>query len=209
MKLHEKTVKRIKNVISFGIIFCIGVAFFFIFFNILPENIRYIYGGLTIAYFIPPAGKETVIPAALSQGIPLEIWGISLWVYDLLTCFVVLTNWWIIELLIEHIPAFPFIGIRRHQKPRLYKKTISLKTWYAGLHIKTQKIVSKRYGKLLPIALFIFMMVPFQGTGALSTSIIGTWLGLRYYYIIAMVSFASFLSISLITAALLGILNFM
>lgn len=64
------------------------------------------YWKLTIVYFIPPAGKETVIPAGLGLassigiGVPLPtfVWGLSIWVFDVLACLVIITNWWLLEL---------------------------------------------------------------------------------------------------------------
>jgi uncharacterized membrane protein len=131
-------------------------------------------------------------------------------VFDLLACLAILTNWWLLELFISLIPTFPFIGIRWKQKPRVYKTKVSLKTWYDGLHRKTQVLEAKRYGKLLPFALFIFMFIPFQGTGAMSTTVIGTWLGFRFretFLIVAMGSLLSIIFMILIVLGILRILN--
>ena len=206
---------RIKQVINFLIILGSGVLFVWIISKIItPEQWSW-YWKLTIIYFIPPAGKETVIPAglglvsSLGVGVPLSpfIWGLSIWVFDLLACLAILTNWWLLELLIAAIPAFPFIGIRLKTKPRVYRTTVSLNKWYEGLHKKTKTLETKRYGKLLPIALFIFMFVPFQGTGAMSTTIIGTWLGFRYRETFLIVAMGSLLSILFVTAIYLGIVE--
>jgi uncharacterized membrane protein len=108
------------------------------------------------------------------------------------------------------IPAFPFIGIRWKQKPRIFKTKVSLKTWYDGLHRKTRFLEAKRYGILLPFALFIFMFIPFQGTGAMSTTVIGTWLGFRYretFLIVTMGSLLSILFMIMISLGVLKILN--
>ena len=206
---------RVKQVISFFIIVGVGALFIWIVSKLLtPEQFSW-YWKLAIIYFIPPAGKETVIPAGLGLassigiGIPIPafIWGLSIWVLDLLTCLAIITNWWLLELLISVIPAFPFIGIRLKKKPRIYKTKISLKTWYDGLHKKTKDLEAKKYGKILPFALFIFMFIPFQGTGAMSTTIIGTWLGLRRRETILIVAFGSFLTITFMILLLLGILK--
>jgi uncharacterized membrane protein len=181
---------------------------------ITPEQWDW-YWKLTVIYFIPPAGKETVIPAGLglisSWGVGAVlspvIWGLSIWVFDILACLAIITNWWLLELLISVIPAFPFIGIRLKKKPRIYKIKISPKSWYDGLHRKTQALEAKRYGKLLPFALFIFMFIPFQGTGAMSTTIIGTWLGLRRLETILIVTIGSLLSTLFIIFLSLGILK--
>jgi uncharacterized membrane protein len=196
----------------------IGAGVFFIWFvsKLLTPGQWDWYWKLTIIYFIPPAGKETVIPAGLglasSIGIgvalPAFLWGLSIWIFDILACLLIITNWWLLELLIALIPAFPFIGIRLKKKPRIYKTKISLKIWYDGLHKKTKELEAKRYGKILPFALFIFMFIPFQGTGAMSTTIIGTWLGLRRRETILIVAFGSFLSILFMILISLGILKF-
>jgi len=211
----ELTTFRKKQVIYFFIILGVGILFVWIVSKILtPEQWDW-YWKLSIIYFIPPAGKETIIPAGLGiissfgVGVPLPvfIWGLSIWVFDVLVCLGIITNWWLLELLISVIPAFPFIGIRLKNKPKIYKKKISLKLWYDGLHKKTREIEAKKYGKILPFALFVFMFIPFQGTGAMSTTIIGTWLGLRRREIILIVSIGSFLTTIFIILVSLGILK--
>ena len=206
---------REKQVLCFFAILCAGILFVWIVSQILTAEQWDWYWKLTIVYFLPPAGKETVIPAGLGLassigiGVPLPafIWGLSILVFDILACLAIITNWWLLELLISLIPAFPFIGIRLKNKPRIYKTKISLKTWYDGLHKKTRKLEEKKYGKILPFALFIFMFIPFQGTGAMSTTIIGTWLGLRRRETILIVAFGSFFSIAFMILISLGILK--
>lgn len=204
----------LKQLQYFVIIFIIG-ALFFIMINIIlnPEQWKWFWQ-LSILYFFPPLGKETIIPAGLglvsSLGVgvtlPPILWGFSIWVIDIIVCLAILTNWWLLEFFIYIIPSFPFIGIRR-EKPRIYKKKISLKSWYENLHRKTQLFEAKKYGKLLPIILLIFMFVPFQGTGAMSTTIIGTWLGLRKRETLFVVAIGSFISILFIMSVYLGIVE--
>ena len=210
----EFIISHMKQLAYFAILLVIGIIFLLVIRIILePEQWRW-YWKLSILYFIPPFGKETVIPAglglgsSLGVGVPLPpfLWSLSIWVFDILACLAILTNWWLLELIIYHIPAFPFVGIRR-KKPRIYKKKVSLKLWYEGLHRKTQAFEAKKYGKLLPVALFIFMFVPFQGTGAMSTTIIGTWLGLRQRETLFVVAVGSFLSILLMMLVYLGIVE--
>jgi uncharacterized membrane protein len=211
----EITSFRKKQVACFFAILGAGLLFVWIISRIItPEQWAW-YWKLTIIYFIPPAGKETVIPAGLgvtkSLGVgvalPPLIWGLSIWVFDILACLAIITNWWLLELLISVIPAFPFIGIRLKKKPRIYKTKVSLKTWYDGLHKKTRSLEAKRYGILLPFALFIFMFIPFQGTGAMSTTVIGTWLGFRYRETFLIVIIGSLLSTIFMILISLGILR--
>lgn len=204
---------RKKQIVYFFIILGFGILFVWTVSKILtPEQWDW-YWKLSIIYFIPPAGKETIIPAGLglasSIGVPIPplIWGLSIWVFDILVCLGIITNWWLLELLISIIPAFPFIGIRLKKKPRIYKTKVSLKSWYDGLHKKTRNIEAKKYGKILPFALFVFMIIPFQGSGAMSTTIIGTWLGLKRRETILIVAFGSFFTITFMILVSLGILK--
>ena len=212
----KKKITRFREiqVVCFFAIIGVGLLFVWIISRIItPEQWGWFWK-LTVIYFIPPAGKETVIPAglglvsSLGVGVALDpiIWGLSIWVFDVLV-LAIITNWWIFELLISVIPAFPFIGIRWKQKPRIFKTKVSLKTWYDGLHRKTRSLEAKRYGKLLPVALFIFMFIPFQGTGAMSTTVIGTWLGFRYRETFLIVTMGSLLSILIMIMVSLGVLK--
>jgi uncharacterized membrane protein len=191
--------------IFFFIIAAGAVFFIFIYYLLTPEQQQW-YAGLSLAYFIPPAGKETVIFIGLSQGLPLVHWCSTLWVFDVLVCLAIMTNWWFLELIITHIPPFPFLGIRR-EKPHCYKKIVSLKLWYGKLQRKTREIERRNYGKLLLFVLTFFMFVPFQGTGAMSTTIIGTFLGLRKRTTLLIVAVGSFLSILALSLISIGIIR--
>ncbi|MFH1100864.1 MAG: small multi-drug export protein [Methanobacteriota archaeon] len=205
---------QLTQLFYFGLLLLCGFLFFLIIHQLITEEQWIWYWKLVILYFIPPFGKESIIPAglgitsSLGVGVPLPalLLGVTIWICDLLVCIGIITNWWILEFFINHIPAFPFLGIRR-KKPRIYKTRVSLKIWYEKLHKKTQEIEQKKYGKILPVALFVFMFVPFQGTGAMSTTIIGTWLGLRKRETVLVVAIGSFLSILFIIAVSLGILK--
>lgn len=190
----------------FCIIIAIGVLYFLFIYNLLTPIQQNWYAALSLAYFIPPAGKETVILVGLSQGLPVLHWCSTLWVFDIIVCLAIITNWWFLELFINHIPPFPFVGIRR-EKPHFYRTMISLKLWYEKLQKKTREIEMKNYGKLLLIVLALFMFIPFQGTGAMSTTIIGTTLGLRKRATIFIVAGGSFLSICVLSLLSIGIIR--
>lgn len=189
----------------FFFIIAAGAIFVVLVYHLLTPAQQQWYAALSVAYFIPPAGKETVIFIGLSQGLPVLLWCSTLWVFDILVCLAIMTNWWFFEVIITHIPPFPFLGIRR-EKPHCYKKIISLKIWYEKLHQRTRQIEMKHYGKLLLFVLALFMFVPFQGTGAMSTTIIGTFLGLRQrttFFIVAAGSFLSILGMSLLSIGII------
>lgn len=194
------------QVAIFFIIIIVGAVFFLFIYNLLNPDQQKWYAALSLAYFIPPAGKETVILVGLNRGLPILLWCSTLWVYDILVCIAIMTNWWFLELFIKHIPPFPFVGIRR-KKPHFYKTIVSLKSWYEKLQLKTREIEKRNYGKLLLIVLAFFMFIPFQGTGAMSTTIIGTTLGLRKRTILFVVTVGSIVSILMISLIYIGIIR--
>jgi uncharacterized membrane protein len=194
------------QVAIFFIIIIVGAVFFLFIYNLLNPDQQKWYAALSLAYFIPPAGKETVILVGLNRGLPILLWCSTLWVYDILVCIAIMTNWWFLELFIKHIPPFPFVGIRR-KKPHFYKTIVSLKSWYEKLQRKTREIEKRNYGKLLLIVLAFFMFIPFQGTGAMSTTIIGTTLGLRKRTILFVVTVGSIVSILMISLIYIGIIR--
>jgi uncharacterized membrane protein len=208
-KSYDQQTSKISGWFQLAIFFFIiaaGASFVVLIYHLLTPEQQQWYVALSVAYFVPPAGKETVIFIGLSQGLPVLPWCSTLWVFDILVCLAIMTNWWFFELIITHIPPFPFLGIRR-EKPRCYKKIISLKIWYEKLHQKTRQIEMKNYGKLLLFVLALFMFVPFQGTGAMSTAIIGTFLGLRKRTTFFIVVGGSLLSILVMSLISIGIIQ--
>jgi len=183
----EYNVFRLKQLARFGLMITFGTMFFIIINHVITEEQWRWYWKLLTAYFLPPAGKETILPAGFSLGLPQPIWFISIWFFDFILCITVLTNWWLVEIVIKYI------------KP--------VHRWTTRLQNRVQKIEQKKYGQLLPILLLFFMLVPFQGSGSLTTCFLGTWLGFRRRYIILIVLFGSFFSILLITLAYNGILG--
>jgi len=185
----EYDVFRVKEIARFGLISLAGALLIAFFKSLLTTNQWSWYWKLTSAYFIPPAGKESIIPIGLSQGIPPAIWGISIWSFDVLVCMGVLLNWWVIALALK------------------YSKWVRKKT--DKIRMRVEKIQEKKYGKYLPLLLLIFMIVPFQGSGAITTSVLGSWIGFNRKEVLITVSIGSFLSIMGIILAYYGIVDFL
>jgi len=167
------------------------IAYYFIFISsVLPPNAVAKYTGLVIAYFFPPAGKESVIPLMLSNqlGPPISPWivGSTIVILDVISSAIIAYNWWFAELIINHI------GL--------------LKKGYAWLHRKAEKF---KKAKWLDAALLLFMIIPFQGTGGISTTIISRLLGLSAKKTVAIVFAGSTITTSLWILSWLGFLNFL
>lgn len=133
------------------------IAYYFIFvFDYLPPNLAAKYGASALAYFLPPAGKETVIPAMIKFGISPFIVGSTIIIMDVISSSIIAYNWWFAELIINHIPY--------------------LNRGYAWLQKKAKKMKRK---KLLTTSLLLFMIIPFQGTGGINTTILARMLGIK------------------------------
>jgi len=182
----------------------ITILYYFIFIaNILPPNAVAKYIVLTIAYLFPPLGKESIIPLMLSSAPeksirilffsfsysswpPISPWivGSTIVILDVISSSIIAYNWWFAEMIINHI------GI--------------LKRGYAWLHGRAEKF---KKAKWLDLALLLFMIIPFQGTGGVSTTIIARLLGLQARKTVLIVTAGSIITTSIWILSWLGFFN--
>ncbi len=111
---------------------------------------------LLAAYFIPPFGKESVIPLGVSLGIHPALMAISIAMVDILVGLFLLWNYRIIYYV-------PLLGKWARKTEQKAKKMI-----YEG----------KGFSKLAFLGIILFVIVPFQGSGAVSATIIGKMSGM-------------------------------
>jgi len=138
----------------------LAIALYFFMVSILLDpGLLGKYASLSLAYFFPPAGKESVIPLMLTNnsfGSVLPIWATisAIVVMDVISSIIISYNWWFVEIIITHVPF--------------------LDKGYDFLQRKSEKYQGRG---LVEIPLLIFMAIPFQGTGGISTSIIARIVG--------------------------------
>lgn len=120
---------------------------------------------LLSAYMVPPLGKESIIPLGISLKINPVLMVVSVVVIDVLACVFVFWNY-------ELLKRIPRVG-------KILNK-IETKSQYA--------IQKKWFAKAWWIGLLIFMVIPFQGSGASSTTIAGRILGVRWKVIIVVLA---------------------
>ncbi len=183
---QQYNIFRSYQLAKFGCLLLTGAVFLIFIHNTLTSTQWSWYLSLSTAYFLPPAGKETMIPLAINRGIPALTWLISIIVFDILVSITIITNWWLIEIGITH------------------SKLIS--KWYYKIQLKTQLLESRKHGSLLPILLILFMLIPFQGSGAMTSTILGTFLGFKKKEIITIVTIGSIITTSIITYTTLRIM---
>ena len=112
---------------------------------------------LLTAYFFPPLGKESVIPAGIALGIDPILMALSIAFIDSVVSLFMVWNY-------DLVKKIPLIG-------RFVKKIEEI-----------GKKGSKEYAWIRPlkfIGIVLFVMVPFQGSGGVVGSILGRLIGMR------------------------------
>lgn len=103
------------------------------------------------AYFFPPFGKESVIPLGISLGVHPAVMALSIAMVDILVGLFLLWNYRVLYYV-------PLLG-----------------KWARKMERKAQKLIQegKGTGKLAWLGLVLFVIVPFQGSGAVTATILG------------------------------------
>ncbi|MDD1696238.1 MAG: small multi-drug export protein [Methanoregula sp.] len=136
------------------IIAAIEVAFLYLFLD-YPSFLLII--SLMIAYILPPAGKETVIPAGIFLGIPWWLMALSIMMIDIETA---LFMGWNFDLALK----IPVLG--RIMESFIRKSEVFIKEhpWVKNLYFT---------------GIVVLVMVPVMGSGGIRGSIIGNLLGMQ------------------------------
>ena len=159
------------------------IALAVIFLIIQPREIY----PLVVVYFFPPFGKESVIPTAIALGFhPLHV-ALTFTTMDAITSLFIIWNFdlacrlWVVGNLIMLTMRRSINMLSRHR-------------WI---------------GRLTYLSIFIFVFVPFQGTGGVSASILGRLLGLRPDYLWLVIVSASLTSSLMISYSIRFALKFL
>jgi uncharacterized membrane protein len=118
--------------------------------------------GLIVAYVLPPAGKETVIPLGIALGIPWWYMALSIAMIDIEAGLFMALNF-------DLAFKIPFLG------PML-----------AVLTQKTQRVIEhyRWIARLYFFAIMLFVMVPGLGTGGFRGAIAGKLLSMHTYVVL-------------------------
>jgi len=146
---------------------------------------EFLYGMLAIA-FIPPAGKESVIPILVARGIETPILVSTIVFADLATCFIILSSFEVVEYIAG---KFEFL--------------------HNALNKSARRAESAKKHGLLHIGLTAFMFIPFQGTGSIVTSFLAQVLGVKKWKTVLIVLVGSILSTLFFLGVSLGVIEFL
>ena len=132
------------------------VIFFILTFLILSRNRILILGGLMIAYFIPPSGKESIIPIGIGLGIPWWLMALTLTLLDVITSLFMIMNF----ALMLRVPR---LGPWIEKTTATSREFMAEHPWMSRWRIP---------------GLAFFVMLPLQGTGGIGATIVGLMTGL-------------------------------
>lgn len=118
--------------------------------------------GLLVAYILPPAGKETVIPIGITLWFPWWYMALSIAMVDFETGLFMALNF-------DLAYQIPYVGKTLSDLTDRTKKFLKIHRWFAGLSF---------------LAVMLFVMVPGLGTGGFRGVIAGKLLGMETYRVV-------------------------
>ena len=127
---------------------------------------------LIIAYLVPPAGKETVIPLGIAVGLPWWLMAFTMAFFDFVGGLFMAWNF---DLALK----IPVLGGWIERMMRGGREYFDDRPWLERLYF---------------VGLLLFVMVPFEGSGGISASIIGRLMGMRKYEVLAFVTVGALIS---------------
>ena len=116
-----------------------------------------IVSGLMIAYLLPPAGKETVIPLGIALGIPWWYIALAIAAVDIETALFMALN-------VDLAYRIPWLGGLLTRFTDKTSSFLKIHRWVAGLSV---------------FGIMLMVMVPLLGSGGIRGSIAGRLLGIE------------------------------
>jgi uncharacterized membrane protein len=128
----------------------------------LPFTLFLTMLGLIVAYILPPAGKESVIPVGIALGIPWWYMALSIAMIDIETGLFMALNF-------DLAFRIPYLG------PML-----------TGLTQKTERVIEhyRWIARLYFFTIILFVMVPGLGSGGFRGAIAGKLLSMHTYLVV-------------------------
>jgi len=143
---------RVRLILPF---FLALVLFLSCFFILTPDRVM-ILGGLMVAYYIPPSGKESLIPLGIVLGIPWWLMAFTLAYLDVITSLFMILN-------LDRAQRLPYLGPWISRSLASGHEFMEQRPWLAKWRVP---------------GVAFFVMLPLQGTGGVGATIVGIMAGL-------------------------------
>ena len=176
-------IKKNQKIKSFNLLFPIAMAIagIFLLFIVVDDTIFPKLLLLMTVYFIPPLGKETVIPLAVAGGQFSFPWSSELIIVPKIDPLTIALSIAFVDICIALFLALNYD----------YAKGIPAVGTFMKKVEKLGSDSSGKYKWLMPLRFFgiaLFVMVPFQGSGGLVGSILGRLIGMKPWDVFAAIS---------------------
>lgn len=135
--------------------------------------------GFIVAYVVPPAGKESIIPAAIGAGFPALAVVFYIAAMDAIVGLWIVWNWD----LAKEVPGLRWVVQKAQESGEEF---LEEREWMEDFAF---------------VSLFVFVMIPFQGSGAIAGSFVGRAISVpadRVWYAIAGGAFVGSLTIGVL-----------
>ncbi len=141
---------RVRLLMSGGVLAIFGCVLFLLFLS-MPDGNFYKFLGFLAAYMMPGFGKESIVPLAMAFGVAW--WQITLGIIagDMVLAVIIAYNF---DLLLR----VPLLGRLLGYFTKKTNEVLQKYRWIQGLSL---------------IGLFLFMYIPFMGSSAINTTIVG------------------------------------
>jgi uncharacterized membrane protein len=156
LRLRKYPLPRVSPQIRLVLPVLLGFALFFFSFLLMPADRVMILGGLMLAYYVPPSGKESLIPLGIAVGIPWWMMALTLAYLDVITSLFMVWN-------LDRVERFPYLGPWITRTLVSGREFMERHPWLARWRIP---------------GVAVFVMLPLQGTGGVGATIVGVMAGL-------------------------------
>ena len=150
---------------KFTIPFIIPAIIFALLYPILSETRFLQLGGLALSYLFPPLGKESIIPIGIGYGFTIPQMAGLIFMVDVVCAMFISWN-------LPLAKKIPGIGHILRWVERKGSETLEK---------------NPRLRKVSWIGLVLWVMVPFQGSGGITASVLGRAIGMRATFVISAV----------------------
>jgi uncharacterized membrane protein len=156
--------------------FLLGIPWLILLLFLLPYDVWLILGGLLIAYILPPAGKESVIPIGIALGVPWWIMALSIALMDVLSGIFLALNF-------DIALKIPGVG-----------------GWIRKFVAGGEEFFRKRpwMERFYFMGVVLFVMFPLQGSGGIGATLVGRMMGLSPGKVLVAIAIGSLIGCTVI-----------
>jgi uncharacterized membrane protein len=165
--------------------FALGIPYLILLYFAMPYEQWLVMGGLMIAYIVPPAGKESVIPIGIAVGFPWWLMAFTIALLDILTGIFMALNF-------DIALKIPGLG-----------------GWIKRFIANGEQFFARRpwLERFYFTGVVLFVMFPLQGTGGVGATLVGRMMGLSPARVLLAITIGAFAGCTIIALGAEAIRN--